>query len=77
MAVLVGVAAGAAVGMLFASDKVSNVRRNIAEKGEETVDTLNNEIAERLDDLLDAVIGKVKKSILAKRAPLDAEESTI
>jgi gas vesicle protein len=62
LAVLAGVAAGAALGMLFAPDKGSDTRKKISKKGEDLADALNEKIDDKFDELLDAITGKVKKT---------------
>jgi len=59
--VLAGLAAGAALGILFAPEKGSRTRRTILRKGEDLYDTLNDKIDERFDDLLDSLNRKTKK----------------
>lgn len=62
LAVLAGVAAGAALGMLFAPEKGSDTRKKISKKGEDLADALNEKIDDKFDELLDAITGKVKKT---------------
>ena len=61
LAVLAGVAAGAALGMLFAPDKGSGTRKKISKKGEDLADALNDKIDRKFEELLNSVTGKVKK----------------
>lgn len=72
--VLAGLAAGAALGILFAPEKGSRTRRTILRKGEDLYDTLNDKIDERFDDLLDAVNGKMR--IGKRQSENKSEEST-
>ncbi len=62
LAVLAGVAAGAALGMLFAPEKGSDTRKKVSKKGEDLADALNEKIDDKFDELLDAITGKVKKT---------------
>lgn len=60
LAVLAGVAAGAAIGMLFAPDRGSDTRQKIAKKSEDLADALNDKIDAKFDELLSTITGKVK-----------------
>lgn len=55
LGVLAGVAAGAALGIIFAPDKGSNTRKNIAKKGEDLADAINDKIESKFEELLNAV----------------------
>jgi gas vesicle protein len=61
LAVLAGVAAGAALGVLFAPDKGSTMRKKIGRKGEDLADALSDKIDARFDELLSTVSCNVKK----------------
>lgn len=75
LAVLAGVAAGAALGMLFAPDKGSDTRKMISKKGEDLADALNDKIDDKFDELLTAVTGKVKRTGTANDAPVNKAET--
>lgn len=60
LAVLAGVAAGAAMGMLFAPDKGSDTRQKISKKSEDLADALNDKIDAKFEELLSTITGKVK-----------------
>ena len=60
LGVLAGIAAGAALGVLFAPDKGANTRKNIARKGEDLADAINDKIEEKFDELTDTILGKSK-----------------
>jgi len=60
LGVLAGIAAGAALGVLFAPDKGVNTRKNIARKGEDLADAINDKIEEKFDELTDTILGKSK-----------------
>jgi gas vesicle protein len=60
LGVLVGIAAGAALGVLFAPDKGANTRKNITRKGEDLADAINEKIEEKFDELTDTILGKSK-----------------
>lgn len=62
LGVLVGITAGAALGILFAPEKGSNTRKKILRKGEDLADTLDEKINERFDELVDVFNRKVKKN---------------
>lgn len=57
LGILVGAAAGALVGILFAPDKGSKTRRRILKKG----DNLYDSSKEKIDELIDAVIEKFEQ----------------
>ncbi len=61
LGVLAGVAAGAALGILFAPDKGENTRKNLSKKGEDLADAVNDKIESKFDELLDAIRGKAPK----------------
>ncbi len=75
LAVLAGVAAGAALGMLFAPDKGSDTRKMISKKGEDLADALNDKIEDKFDELLTAVTGIVKRTGTANDAPVNKAET--
>jgi gas vesicle protein len=61
LGVLAGLAAGAAIGILFAPAKGERTRRNISRKGEEFMDDLEALVDERLNSTLNKVVGKIKQ----------------
>lgn len=64
LGVLAGIAAGAALGVLFAPDKGDNTRKKIAKSGEDLADALNEQIERKFNQVLDAIAcnGKVKSN---------------
>lgn len=62
LAVLAGVATGAAFGVLFAPDKGSGTRKKISRKGRDLVDALNNKVEQKFNELLSSITGKEKES---------------
>jgi gas vesicle protein len=62
LAVLVGAAAGAALGILFAPEKGSDTRKKIIKKGEDLASSLNEKIDEKFDHLVSAITGKPRKA---------------
>lgn len=61
LAIAAGVAAGAVVGMLFAADKGSVMRKKISRTSEDLADALDAKIDRKFDELLDTVAGKIGK----------------
>lgn len=62
LGVVVGAAAGALLGILFAPEKGAETRKKIAEKGEDVVDEIKGKFNELLDDIskkMDGVKSKV------------------
>ncbi|HEY5749844.1 MAG TPA: YtxH domain-containing protein [Chryseolinea sp.] len=62
LGIVAGIAAGAVLGVLFAPEKGSRTRKGITRKGEDLAEALNDKIDEKLDNLVDAIAGKIKKA---------------
>lgn len=62
LAVIVGVAAGAALGVLFAPNKGSDTRRKIVKKGDDFADALSNRVDAKFDEVMNVIRGKDKKA---------------
>ena len=62
LGVLAGIATGALLGVLFAPAKGSNTRKNISRKTEDLVDAMNDKIEEKVNEVMHAITGKVKKA---------------
>lgn len=60
LGVMAGIAAGVALGMIFAPEKGEHTRKNITRKGEELANALNEKIEEKFDELMSVVTGKPK-----------------
>lgn len=60
LGVLAGLAAGAAIGMLFAPDKGERTRRNLSRKGQDLMDDLEDLVDDRLTSAFKNVTGKMK-----------------
>jgi gas vesicle protein len=58
LGVLAGIAAGAALGVLFAPGKGSNTRKNISRKTEDLVDAVSDKLEEKFDEVIHVVKGK-------------------
>jgi gas vesicle protein len=55
LGVLVGITAGAALGILFAPDKGSKTRKKIVKDSQDLANTLNTKIEEKFGELMSAV----------------------
>ena len=62
LGVLAGIAAGAALGVLFAPEKGSNTRRKIVKKGEDLANNISKKLDEKLDVVMSAITAKSKNS---------------
>jgi gas vesicle protein len=62
LGVLAGVAAGAAIGMLFAPHRGEKTRRKISKKSKDLADAINQNIDDRLGDLLKSISNAVNCS---------------
>jgi gas vesicle protein len=60
LGVVAGIAAGVALGMIFAPEKGAYTRKNISKKGEELANALNEKMEEKFDELMSVVTGKTK-----------------
>ena len=52
LGIMACVATGVAIGMLFAPDKGENTRKKIVKKGEDLIQTLNEKIDKKFNDLI-------------------------
>lgn len=62
LGVLAGMAAGAAIGLLFAPEKGSITRKNISRKGEDLAEALNDRIDAKFNELLRTIKGNGRTS---------------
>ena len=62
LGVLAGLAAGAVLGVLFAPEKGSNTRKKISRKTEDLMDEMNDKIESRVNEVMNVVTGKAKKT---------------
>jgi gas vesicle protein len=73
LGVVAGIAAGVALGMIFAPEKGEATRRNISKKGEELANALNEKMEEKFDELMGAVTGKSRTA--KSKEPMKANHS--
>jgi gas vesicle protein len=59
---MAGIAAGAALGILFAPEKGKDTRRKISKKGMDLTDEINDTIDKKFNALLEALTCKVNKT---------------
>jgi gas vesicle protein len=62
LGVVAGIAAGAALGILFAPEKGKETRRKISKKGLDLADAVNDKIDKKFEALLDALNCQIKKT---------------
>jgi gas vesicle protein len=62
LAVLAGIAAGAAIGVIFAPKMESGSRKKLSKKGEDLANALNDTIDEKFEALMQSINGKVKST---------------
>lgn len=75
MGIVAGVAVGALIGVLFAPEKGTRLRRGIVRKGEDLADALNDKIDERFDELMDSLSGRTRKAkAAADREPVRSSD---
>lgn len=61
LGVAVGLAAGAALGVLFAPDKGTNTRKNIVDQGQDLANALNDRIDAKIDELSRSMFSRTGK----------------
>jgi gas vesicle protein len=59
MGLLVGAAAGAVLGILFAPARGSETRRTLARKGEEYAEDLKNQLTDKFNELVEGVTDSI------------------
>jgi gas vesicle protein len=60
LAVLAGIAAGAAIGVIFAPEKGSGAKKNLSKKGEDFANALNATIDDKFEQLMSSLNARVK-----------------
>jgi gas vesicle protein len=63
LAVLAGIAAGAAIGVIFAPEKGSGARKDLSKKGEDLANALNATIDEKFEQLMSSLNARVKTTM--------------
>lgn len=69
LGVLAGIAAGAAIGVIFAPGKGSETRKNISKKGDDLANAIQDKIDEKFEDVMSSITGKVKKTKVQNEEP--------
>lgn len=75
LAVLAGIAAGAALGVLFAPGRGSDTRKKISNKGDRLSHAMNKKIDEKFQEFLGVITGKQKTSKSERNS--EVQQSTI
>ena len=73
LGVVAGLAAGAALGVLFAPEKDSKARKLISRKTDDLIDAVNEKIDEKFKKVLDVVTERLKKTKYDDPAPYEKE----
>ena len=62
LGVVAGLAAGAALGVIFAPEKDSKARKLISKKTDDLIDAVNEKIDEKFKKVMDVVTERLKKA---------------
>ena len=62
LGVVAGLAAGAALGVLFAPEKDSKARKLISKKTDDLIDAVNEKIEDKFKKVMDVVTERLKKA---------------
>jgi gas vesicle protein len=69
LGVLAGVAAGTAIGVLFAPDKGEKTRNKISQKSRDLADAINQNIDDKFEELLKTISNAVNCAPKAEQPP--------
>ena len=73
LGVVAGLAAGAALGVLFAPEKVSKARKLISKKTDDLIDAVNEKIEDKFKKVMDVVTERLKKAKNDEATPYEKE----
>ena len=73
LGVVAGLAAGAALGVLFAPEKDSKARKLISKRTDDLIDAVNEKIEDKFKKVMDVVTERLKKAKSDEATPYEKE----
>jgi len=76
LGVVAGLAAGAALGVLFAPEKDAKARKLISKKTDDLIDAVNEKIEDKFKKVMDVVTERLKKAKSDEATPYEKESQS-
>jgi len=76
LGVVAGLAAGAALGVLFTPEKDSKARKLISKKTDDLIDAVNEKIEDKFKKVMDVVTERLKKAKNDEATPYEKESQS-